>query len=74
MSSFLYSLQYTTRYEEVSPELIYFGEAAPGAAESAPIWRIKRLTTVGGLNTVHYADGTNNFNNVWADRASLSYS
>jgi hypothetical protein len=74
MSSFLYSLQYTTRYEEVTDSLIYFGEAAPGASESAPIWRIKRLETVAGLTTVLYAGGTNNFNSVWADRTSLIYS
>ena len=73
MSSFIYTLQYTTRYEEVSSTLTYFGEAAPGAAESDPVWRMKRMTTTGGLTKVEFADGNVNFDNVWDDRASLTY-
>jgi len=74
MASFLYYVEYTTRYEEVDATTTYFGEAAPGSSEAAAVWRIKKLLTVGNLTSVLYANGTNNFNNAWADRAALSYS
>ena len=74
MASFLYYIEYTTRYEEVDATTTYLGEAAPGSSESAAVWRIKKLVTAGSLSSVLYANGTNNFNNAWTDRATLSYS
>lgn len=50
----------------------YIGEAAPGTATSAGSWRIQRLTVAD--NTIVWADGDGEFNNVWDDYASLSYS
>jgi hypothetical protein len=52
----------------------YVGEALPGAATSAASWRVKRLTETGPDVAVQWADGNGNFDNVWDDRASLSYS
>ena len=39
---------------------------------SNPVWRIKRISTSSGV-IVEWADGNVNFDNVWDDRASLSY-
>lgn len=50
----------------------YFGYALPGTAESGATWRISRLTNSSG--TLVYADGNSNFDNVWSDRSSLTYS
>jgi hypothetical protein len=50
----------------------YIGHAVPGSVTSGGVWRIKRLTNSDA--TVLWADGDGNFNNVWDDRASLSYS
>ena len=66
---------YSTRTDFVSETLAYVGEAVPGTAETSALWRIKRLTF--GLDddvTAEWAGGNANFDKVWADRASLTYS
>lgn len=54
-----------------TPGSTYIGKAAPGSSESDPVWQIQKV--VGDTSGI-YADGDAEFNNVWADRASLSYS
>ena len=48
----------------------YFGWAVPGTSESAAAWRI--LRTIKDTSAL-WADGDKNFDNVWTNRASLSY-
>lgn len=50
----------------------YIGNAAIGSAESASVWQIKVLDTPG--LTKLWADGNDNFDNVWDDRATVTYS
>ena len=52
----------------------YFGSANPGTSTSAAFWKIMRKTVSGDVETYDFADGNANFDNVWDDRASLSYS
>lgn len=54
----------------------YYGYASPGSATSAAVWAIKRetLDTSGRMIAIEWADGNANRDNVWNDRASLSYS
>ena len=61
---------------DASNNLEYVGTAFPGTATSAALWRIKNLTYDGSNNLtgVLWADGDTNYDNVWDDRASLSYS
>lgn len=68
-------VQYSSRVDFVTDLFLYRGEALPGAAEGDPVWRIREIT-IGGDNdvTTLYADGNANFDNVWTDRASLTYS
>lgn len=56
---------------EVSGSYVYIGEASPGTLESAADWRIQRVNTSTGK--IHYADSNSEFDNVWDDRASLTY-
>lgn len=63
----------SVRIDEVSANLIYIGEATASADDSSPIWRIKRLQLTGTVTAIQYADGNTNFDNVWANRASLTY-
>ena len=49
----------------------YIGHALPGTATSAAYWRIQRLTNAN--DTIVFADGDGNFNNIWDDRAALTY-
>jgi hypothetical protein len=38
------------------------------------VWRIKRLLTTGTVLAVEFADGNPKYDNIWNDRASLTYS
>lgn len=59
------------RYDE-GATYTYIGNANPGTATSAASWRIKRLTNAD--NTILYADGNSNFDNIYDNRAALAYS
>jgi hypothetical protein len=59
--------------DEVGPTYNYYGWAQLGTQSSASAWRIMRLTN-GTLGAVEFADGNTNFDNIWDNRASLSYS
>ena len=64
-----------TNYDAVDATLAYVGKASAGAAAADAVWQIKRLTfTTAGDVTTAVADGNLDFDNVWADRASLTYS
>ena len=52
----------------------YIGYAQLGTSNASPLWRIKKVVTSGTVTEVTYADGNKLFDNVWNDRASLSYS
>ena len=62
------------RYDEVSSVLSYVGDAAFNQSEASAVWRIKRIQTTGTVLKIEWADGNDNFDNIWANRASLSYS
>lgn len=61
-------------YDEVDATTTYIGFAAPGTATSAAGWMIERLTFTGPDIAIDFADGNAEFDNVWDNRASLSYS
>ena len=72
-----FNMQYAERHDQdaASPTLAYDGYAAIGSAEGSAVWRIKKTTyAVDGDRSVTWADGNDNFDNVWTNRASLSYS
>ena len=53
----------------------YIGIASPGTATSAASWKIKKLIYTGtNVTSVIWADGDLNFDNIWNNYASLSYS
>ena len=63
------------RFDGENSTYNYVGEAPIGAATSASNWRIYRLTNTGTASLIkQWADGNDAFDNVWDDRASLSYS
>lgn len=66
---------YSKRIDFITDTLLYKGEALVGSSESSPIWRIRRIT-IGNDNDVTevWAEGTANFDKIWANRAALSYS
>jgi hypothetical protein len=66
---------YSKQYDQVSDTLAYLGDAVVGGSSASAIWRIQKLVfTTAGSVTITFADGNVNFDNVWNNRASLSYS
>ena len=68
---------YATRYDQDSstPTYAYLGKAQVGEATSSPVWQIQKLAFgTDGDVTITWADGNSAFDNVWDNRASLSYS
>ncbi len=57
----------------VGSDVIYKGDAAPGSALSAPVWRIKKVTFVGEDLSEKYANGSALYDKVWNNRASYTY-
>lgn len=66
------SRNFDTRVETLGEETLV-GEAAPGTADSAPAWRIKKMLTIGSVFRIVWADGTSVFDKVWDDRATYTY-
>lgn len=65
------------RYDQDAdpPTTAYLGYATPGTSTAAALWRIQKLTfTLEGDVVATWADGNANFDNIWDNRASLSYS
>lgn len=56
-----------------TPNTEYFGWAEPGVATSAASWKIKRIINTSGALSTTWADGDDVSNNVWDNRASLTY-
>lgn len=55
---------------------LYQGWAEPGSATSGALWRIRRVVSSGTPTdtAITFADGNRNFDNIWDNRAALSYS
>ena len=64
------------RWDYASSTVRYQGHASPGVTTSGAAWRIKRLTFDSSNRHIatEFADGNANFDNVWDNRATLSYS
>lgn len=61
------------RIDEVSAALSYIGYALPGSDNADPVWKIAKISVSGTVTTIQYADSNKEFDNVWDDRASLTY-
>jgi hypothetical protein len=68
------ALPYAVRFDDDVSGVAYLGEADPGSTEASAVWRIKKITTTGIDISTAWADGNSNFDNVWNDHLTLSYS
>ena len=68
-------MTYSKRIDFITDNLIYRGEAAVGALNSAPVWRIRKIS-VGTDDDISetWVNGNANFTNVWDDRLLGVYS
>lgn len=63
------------RIDVIDDFTLYQAEAAAGVLNSAPNWRIKLITFgVDGDTTVTWASGNANYDKVWDDRLTYTYS
>lgn len=67
------STKYAINLDQADADTLYVGEAPIGAATSESRWRISRILTSGTITSVKWADGDQDYNNVWDNRASLTY-
>lgn len=67
------SVPLAMQVDPASLTVTYIGQAKPGTATSSALWRIKKIDTTSGT-VITFADGDDLFDNVWDNRASLSYS
>lgn len=66
-----------TKLDDVSTSNItYVGKAAIGSSGASAVWRIMKIDESGTPTTlsITWADGNSNFDNVWDNRTSLTYS
>ena len=65
---------FAKRTDIVNDNLIYKGEAYVGSSSANPVWRIRRLTISNDGDVIEeWADGNDNFDNIWNDRTGLTY-
>lgn len=69
------AVPYDERRDWISETQFYFGEAEPGSAENAPVWRIYRKTVsaIDDDSVKVWANGSAAFDKRWDQRASLTY-
>lgn len=64
---------YATQIDDTTTaNTVYIGKAAMGSATSLAVWQIAKLDTTSGLVKT-WADGDANFDNIFDNRASLTY-
>ena len=67
--------KYATQLDEANGSITYIGKAAIGSATSAAAWQIQRFDESGSPELIiEWADGDDSFDNIWDNRASLTYS
>lgn len=59
--------------DEASATIAYIGKAAAGVSTATAGWQIRRVHPTDPNAPVLWADGDQLYNNVWDNRASLTY-
>jgi hypothetical protein len=60
--------------DEIDSLTTYIGYAQIGSLESEPVWQIRKAVRTGTVTKFLWADGDSEFDNVWSDHLSLTYS
>lgn len=61
------------RLDDAGSGVTYVGSAAAGAGVGDAVWQIKKIVELNGDITITWADGDSLYDNVWNNRASLTY-
>lgn len=57
----------------VSGSITYVGKATIGSSGASAVWQVQKIDETSGT-IITWADGNDNFDNVWNNYASLTYS
>lgn len=62
--------------DSTDPLVTYIGKAIPSpiSNEGMAVWQIQRITLSGDDVVIEWADGDAEFDNIWNNRESLTYS
>lgn len=71
---FTRNVEEATVVDKASSSVTYVGTARLGAGTDSAVWQIAKITLSGTVTSVTYADGNDDYDNIWDNRASLSYS
>lgn len=61
------------KVDEASSTVTYVGKAKMGTATSAASWQIFKVSVSGNVTSITWCDSNNNFDNIWDNRAGLTY-
>ncbi len=68
------SPSYALRLDDTTTtNVTYVGKAAIGSAVASAVWQVQKIDETSGM-VITWADGNASFDNVWNNRASLTYS
>lgn len=62
-----------TRLDEASATVTYVGKAKMGSADASAVWQIQKISVSGNVTSITWADSNSAYDNVWNNRASLTY-
>lgn len=63
----------TTIVDSNTAGTVYTGYALAGANVAEPVWAIKKVVTAANVATTTWADSNSNNDNIWNNRAALTY-
>ena len=61
------------REDESQPNVVYKGYAVPNARTSDALWAIQKISRVDNQIIYEWADGDENYDNIWDNRYELQY-
>lgn len=64
---------YALRVDNTGLGYIFLGTAVPGSLNTEAKWLIQKITFTSTQVQAQFADGSNDYNQIWNDRASLTY-
>lgn len=63
----------TVYLDEFDSNTTYVGLANLGANTNGSIWLIKKISILGSITSITYADGNAEYDNIWDNRYTYSY-
>jgi hypothetical protein len=62
-----------TIIDDASSSITYIGKAALGSTLGDAVWQIQKIEVSGTVTRITWADANSEFDNVWNNRALLTY-